>query len=225
MSRHIPGHSAAASNGASLLNSRFALLVLPLAGAGMVSGCTGMGVFFDHTTKWFDENPNSPVGSSENFDEIRGQTVEVPPLLPEKGNVWPDNSGPDQTLQDLEKQQATEIRRGAVQTGSTPPFGSNPQVNRANGADRGLPPPNVPTGQPPANLGTQTQPTPNGPAISTTGGDRTQGYRGLGNGGPGAGRNNSGGGPSPGSVLVPNGNGTSTLIGPDGSVQTVPTKP
>ena len=213
------------------MNSRIALLVLPLAGAGMVSGCTGMGVFFNHTTKWFDENPNAPVGSSENFDEIRGQTVEVPPLLPEKGNVWPDNSGPDETLQDLEKQQAEEIRRGAVQTGTTPPLGPRPRANRANGADQGLPPPNVPTSQPPADLGTQTQPTPNGPAISTTGGNRAPGYRGLSNGGPanrsggGAGSGASGGGLSPGSVLVPNGNGTSTLIGPDGSVQTVPTRP
>ena len=189
-----------------------------------------MGVFFDHTTKWFDENPNTPAGSSENFQEIRGQTVEVPALLPEQGNVWPDSSGPDQTLQDLEKQQAEEIRRGAVQTGSTPPLGPNQRVNRANGADQGLPPPNVPTGQPPADLGSQTQRTPNGPAINTTGGNRTGGYRGLGNGGPGSGRSNPGSGAgggnlSPGSVLVPNGNGTSTLIGPDGSVRTVPTPP
>ncbi len=210
--------------------SRYALLVLSLAGAAMVSGCTGMGVFFDHTFKWFDENPNAPAGSSENFDVIRGQPVDVAPLLPEKGNVWPENSGPDETLQDLERQQAEEIRRGAVQTGTTPPLGPNPQVNRANGADQGLPPPSKPPAPPPASLGTQPQATPNGPAINTTGGNRTGGYRGLGNGGPGARGSNpatgtGAGSLAPGSVLVPNGNGTSTLIGPDGSVQTVPTKP
>ncbi len=201
--------------------SRFALLGLSLAGAGLVSGCTGMGVFFDHTTKWFDENPNSPAGSSETFRTIRGEPVDVPPLQPEQGNVWPENQGPDQTLQDLERQQSEEIRRGAVQTGTAPPLGPNPQVNRANGADRGLPPPTMPPGGPPPNLGGPLQRTPNGPALNTTGGTRTQGYRGLGNrsANPGAGS------PGGGSVLVPNGNGTSTLIGPDGSVQTVPTKP
>ena len=201
--------------------SRYALLGLSLAGAGMVSGCTGMGVFFDHTNKWFDENPNSPAGNSETFQVIRGERVDVPPLLPEKGNVWPENQGPDQTLQDLEREQADEIRRGSVQTGSTPAFGPNPQVNRANGADQGLPPPQVPQRGPPGNLSSPVQPSPNGPAVNATGGVPPRGYRGLGGNPARAGSGNPGGG----SVLVPNGNGTSTLIGPDGSVQTVPSKP
>ncbi len=201
------------------MTSRFAFTALVLAGAGLASGCTGMGVFFDHTTKWFDENPNTPAGSSETFQVIRGQPVEVPPLLPEKGNVWPENQGPDQTLQDLERQQADELRRGAVQTGSSPATGPtngpNPQVNRANGADQGLPPPQVPSGRVPSNLSSPVQPSPGGPAVNATGGQQSGSYRGLSNG-----RGNPAG-----SVLVPNGNGTSTLIGPDGSVQTVPSRP
>ena len=188
--------------------SRHALLGLSLAGAGMVSGCTGTGVFLDHTFKWFDENPNSPAGSSETFQQIRGNTVDVPPLLPEPDNVWPENQGPDQTLEDLEKQQAEQIKRGA-----------NPQGNRTNGAAPGQPPVAVQPGAPPPNLQAPTQRTPNGPAVNTNGGKPTQGYRGLGSGSPTSST------PGGGSVLVPNGNGTSTLIGPDGSVQTVPTKP
>ncbi|MBC7801916.1 MAG: hypothetical protein H7Z10_14960, partial [Gemmatimonadaceae bacterium] len=50
--------------------------------------------------------------------------------------------------------------------------------------------------------------TPQGPAVDTGG---TSGYRQL--GGPG----------NVGGIMVPNGNGTSTIIRPDGSVQTVPT--
>ncbi len=66
-----------------------------------------MGVFFDHTFSSFDENPNTPAGSSETLQRIRGESYEVAPLLPEKGNVWPGPSAPDPTLQDLEAQQNT----------------------------------------------------------------------------------------------------------------------
>jgi hypothetical protein len=58
------------------------------------------------------------------------------------------------------------------------------------------------------------QRTRNGTAIDTTGGQKVPGYRDL-QPAPPAGKG----------ILVPNGNGTSTLIGPDGSVSTVPTKP
>ena len=199
---------------------RSALTSLPIVCAGLLSGCTGTGVFLDHTTQWFSRNPNMPAGGSETFLEIRGEPVDVPPLVPETGNVWPTNTGPDPTLQDIQKQQDEEIRRNG---GRAPPSvlgqggasgglqGANPSVNRANQADQGLPPP---AAQPaPARLPRTTQ-TPNGPAVDVTGGGSGRGYRNLQLPG-GSGRG----------ILVPNGNGTSTLIGPDGSVQTVPTKP
>ena len=142
-----------------------------------------------------------------------------PPLLPETGNVWPENTGPDKTLQDIEKQQADEIRRGGGQPPGQPPGqpgaqnGPNPAVNRANNADRGLPPPQSPPPVP-NRLSSPTVQTPNGPSVNVTGGGTGRGYQQLQSPQPGG----SG-------ILVPNGNGTSTLIGPDGSVQTVPTKP
>ena len=195
---------------------RSALLSLPIACAGLLSGCTGTGVFLDHTFQNFSRNPNMPAGGSETFLEIRGEPVDVPPLLPENGNVWPTDTGPDPTLQDIQRQQDEEIRRNG---GQAPPSvlgqgsnqGANPAVNRANNADRGLPPPQrqpAPARMPP------TQITPNGPSVDITGGGTGRGYRQLQS-------------PTPGGsgILVPNGNGTSTLIGPDGSVQTVPTKP
>jgi hypothetical protein len=186
---------------------RTALPSLALLSAGLLSGCTGTGVFLDHTTQAFGNNPNTPAGSSETFSRIRGDKVDIPPLLPEPGNVWPAPAGPDPTLQDLEKQQADEVRRnGGVAPGGT-------AVGRANNADRGLPPPNLAPGAPP-RLRAPTVNTPNGPTVDLTGPGTGRGYRQL----------NS---PTPGGsgILVPNGNGTSTLIGPDGSVQTVPTRP
>ena len=188
---------------------RCALPCLATLLAGLLSGCTGTGVFLDHTTQRFGAVPNTPAGSSETFLRIRGQSVTVPPLMPEQGNVWPTDNKPDQTMQDLEKQQAQEIRRS---TGAPAP-GSSPSVNRANDADRGLPPPVIPP-PPPAGLSSPTVNTPNGPSVDVTGRGTGRNYRQLQS-------------PSPGGsgILVPNGNGTSTLIGPDGSVQTVPTRP
>ncbi len=199
---------------------------LMVALAGMLGGCTGTGVFLDHTFIWFDQNPNGPAGSSETFLRVRGQSADVPPLAPEQGNVWPGPAKPDPTMDDLQKQQADEIRRGTGQPnpgqsntgqGSPPTNGAegNPQgsaVGRANAADRGLPPPRVPP-VPPNRTG-PTVITPNGPSVDVTGGNNgSRGYRQLQS-------------PTPGGsgILVPNGNGTSTLIGPDGSVQTVPTR-
>jgi hypothetical protein len=182
------------------------LLVL----TGLLPGCTGTGVFLDHTFQGWGGNPNTPAGTSETFLSIRGQSVDVPPLLPEPGNVWPTDQRPDPTLQDLEKQQADEIRRNASTPGAA--NGANTRVDRANDADRGLPPPQVPP--PPGRLRSPNRQTPNGPSLDVTGQGTGRGYRDLQTTPP------AGGG-----VLVPNGNGTSTLIGPDGSVQTVPSRP
>lgn len=192
---------------------RCALPSLATLLAGLLSGCTGTGVFLDHTTQRFGAVPNEPAGSSETFLRIRGQTVTVPPLLPEPGNVWPTDIKPDPSLQDMEKQQAEEIRRGGASAAGAPANGPNPAVNRANNADRGLPPPVTPP-PPPTGLRSPTVNTPNGPSVDVTGRGTGRGYRQLQS-------------PTPGGsgILVPNGNGTSTLIGPDGSVQTVPTRP
>ena len=191
---------------------RSALSIVSIVSAGLVSGCTGTGVFLDHTTQWFGYVPNAPAGSSETFLRIRGEKVDVPALVPEKGNVWPVNAGPDLTLQDIQKQQNDEIRRnGGQPAAGGPAAGSNPGLNRANNADRGLPPPQTP---PPPPRQRSSVPTPAGPSMDVGGGT-----------GRGYGQMQTP--PSPGAgngILVPNGNGTSTLIGPDGSVKTVPTK-
>ena len=189
---------------------RSALSIVAIVSAGLLSGCTGTGVFLDHTTQWFGHNPNTPAGSSETFLRIRGETVDVPPLLPETGNVWPTNVRPDMTLQDMQKQQNEEIRRNGGQPPVSAGTGPNPAVNRANQADRGLPPPQNPPSPPQQHSVT---PTRNGPSMDVGGGG-ARGYRQL----------QPGPSPGGGGILVPNGNGTSTLIGPDGSVQTVPTK-
>ncbi len=188
---------------------RVASTSLWIACAGLLSGCTGTGVFLDHTTQWFSRVPNMPAGSSETFLRIRGERVDVAPLLPETGNVWPTDTGPDATIQDIQKRQDDEIRRNGGRPAPAQPGGGG-AVARARDADRGLPPPQP---QPPPVRRSPTVITPSGPSVDVTGGGTGRGYRELQS-------------PTPGGsgILVPNGNGTSTLIGPDGSVQTVPTR-
>ncbi len=159
------------------------LLCLTIALPCVLTGCTGMGVFLDHTFSGFDENPTTPAGNSEVLQRIRGESVNIQPLQPEQGNVWPGPTPPDPTLQDIERQQNS----------GTPP----PVVG--GGTDHQQPRPLLPpTGGP--STGATT-----GPGMART-------PRGA-----------TGSGINDGSVLIPNGNGTSTMISPDGSVKTVPT--
>ncbi len=139
----------------------------PFAGAGG----------FIHDTQEFRSNPTLPPGHDETMQRVEGGDVDVTPLQPEPGDVWPGPVKPIPTMMDLQQQ--------------------NNMQNR-------LPPPNIPTTPPPPLF-------PNEPTVP-------QATSGTGPQPP----------PSPGPsdqqpVLVPNGNGTSTRIGPDGSITTVPT--
>lgn len=192
----------------------------------LLPGCTGVGEFLNHTFSAPGENPNIPMTDSENTRRALGRATDVQPLTPEPGNVWPGQQSPEPTLADLNRQGEGGTDRGFAPTvvpGAEPglPAGRQPRP-----APRGssTPPGSVQPGvSPPPRPSVLPQPrssvpstgpaggvvqTPRGPAVDTGG---TRGYRQLNV--PGA----------PGSIMVPNGNGTSTIISPDGTVQTVPT--
>jgi len=172
-------------------------------------------------------NPNLPAGDSENMRRVLGQDVEVPALTPEPGDIWPGPLPPEPTLQELEQQtnlqpepeqpvpgsplanQAkppsppAQIPRGS----STPPGSALPQVAPPLGA------PAAPQATAPAAPLTpprpgQVVPTPSGPGVTSGG---TSGYQTM---------TVPGGGSA---IVVPNGNGTSTIIYPNGKIETVPT--
>lgn len=153
---------------------------------------------------------------------ILGADVAVPPLLPVPGNVWPEGEPERATLGSVdtplrpdELQQPTAVPRAnaprAGRGSSTPPdlldpgtpVGSLPQGNFA--------PPPIPGGGasalPPRREDGQVIFTPNGPAVTTGGGPGYSTY------------NTPGGGAG---IAIPQG-GTTTLLGPDGTVQQVPT--
>ena len=186
------------------------VVLLPVA----LGGCTGFGTFLAHSFSFPGVNPNRPAADSENVRRAYGRPATVDPLMPEKGNVWPGPQGPDPTLTDLEKQQ----NQGQQNQGQQPrPRGSStPPGSFAPGSlpSAGVPPlPQAPGGPvapraPGAGAPGGTVVTPRGNRSDAGG---TGAYRQLTTpGGAGA-------------IVVPNGNGTSTVISPDGGVQVIPT--
>ncbi len=173
-------------------------------------------------------NPNRPNTDSENMQRVLGEDVTVEPLRTEPGNIWPGPLPPAPTLKDLEA-------NGGVSPPQAPTPGSprgrgaadapfpapNPSAGSSTPPDQGQPAPVPPGVAPPlssyrspvAPPGGQVPSgrvltTPSGPAVTTGGGP---GYQTTIN--PGGGQ----------SIVVPNGNGTSTVIRSDGRIETIPT--
>lgn len=191
----------------------------------LLPGCTGTGEFLRHTFTLPGTNPNLPMADSQNVRRALGSPVDVEPLLPEPGNVWPSQEREVPTLQDLQREPNPAAGGGFQPTdvpGETPglPAGRQPRPRGSS-----TPPGSVQPGAAPLP-GASVQPLPRtgtpgrdptGSAVQLPGGQTgfdaggTRGYRQLNI--PNA----------PGAITVPNGNGTSTVISPDGTVQTIPT--
>ena len=219
----------------------------------LLAGCTGFGTFLDRTFTLPGQNPDLPQADSENVRRSLGRDAPVAPLTPEAGDVWPPPAPPAPTLGEVERnpevrgQFAPTVvpgERPGLPAGHEPvPVGpptepppplpnvkpnaksrqpqrqqrrgsSTPPGSVEPGLEPALPPITPPPSPAPPNPSVSPPPggavqLPNGVGVDTGG---TRGYRQLTlpNGQPGA-------------IVVPNGNGTSTVIGPDGSVTTVPT--
>jgi hypothetical protein len=181
--------------------------------------------------------PNAPTGDAENLLRARGEPVELPPLTPQPGDVWPGPVPPTPTLKELEQQgnlgevpdqrlPGSPLGRGVVPPGETTPQtppSPPPRVSHGSSTPPGsnqpglAPLPNQPPGSPPSARAAppptrpsygQTMQTPSGTGVTTGG---TQGYQTM---------TLPGGGSA---IVVPNGNGTSTVIKSDGSIETIPT--
>ena len=200
---------------------RVALLSLVLA----LSGC---GYRTWSSLPFMDRNnPNLPAGDSENMQRVRGEEPAVSRLTTEPGDIWPGPLPPAPTLKDLVSDQGVPSRpeqavpgsplsRGTAPSlppnpaagSSTPPELSNPNLATSNPA----PPPPAhfafpPVPPPPRGAAGRVIQTPSGPAVTTGGGP---GYQTTTT--PGGGQ----------AIVVPNGNGTSTMIHSDGRIETVP---
>ena len=194
----------------------------------LLSGCGGYSTWWNapFTT---GSNPNRPSVDSENMFRVMGGQPTPAPLRPESGDIWPGRTRPTPTLQQLEQsgsltpepQQPTlgsPLSRGTApnEPPSLPPQGttgsSTPPSSNQAGVVRAprVRPPRMPSA-PPAiarQPGGQIVNTPTGTGVTTGGG---AGYQTM---------TLPGGGTA---IVVPNGNGTSTVIKPDGTIQTIPT--
>ena len=201
---------------------RIVLLILAL----MLSGC-------GYRTWWNSpftggNNPNMPVSDSENMRRVQGQEPSNPPLTTEPGDIWPGPLAPPPTLKDLEANGGVTPQAEAPVPGSPLSRGAgtpdpSPNPTRGSSTPPGNAQPGLATPQPAPPLSSYASPpvappargpggqiiqTPSGPAVTTGGGT---GYQTTVN--PGGGQ----------SIIVPNGNGTSTVIHSDGRIETIPT--
>ncbi len=210
-------------------------LVGLLSGCGTIAGSPfeGFGGFITdtHTLR---ANPNRPVSEGETVHRVLGQPAELEPLTPETGNVWPGpieasaslgdlaKTNPDQLLKpDGEITLPPAVRNTAIKP-LPPVSGTTPQVVTPQPVPQSSSPSAVPAAVQPYVAPSQApapaaaaQPAPGSRFVQTPNGPATL------SGGPGVQTYTDQTGKT--GLVVPNGNGTSTLIAPDGSVQTVPT--
>jgi hypothetical protein len=202
---------------------RIALLTLALT----LSGC-------GYQTWWNPPfsggfNANQPVGDSENMMRVRGEEPSQARLTTEPGDIWPGPLPPSPTLSDMVSTEGLTSRTEQPVPGSplnrggstapspslNPGIGSSvPSATNQPGLATPRPAPPLssyaapPAAPPSPGPGGQIIQTPGGPTVSTGGGP---GYQTTTN--PGGGQ----------SIVVPNGNGTSTVIHSDGRIETIPT--
>jgi len=138
-------------------------------------------------------NPNRPIGDSENMRRVKGIEPSLEPLKPEAGNVWPGPVPAEPTLEDLEHSQNQDL----LQLNAPPPTQGATPMSTLPQVGPALPDHMQP--RPPASASSvppELRPMRNMPPSATS---------------------------ESGNIVVPNGNGTSTVIRPDGTVVTIPT--
>jgi hypothetical protein len=188
----------------SMRRSALLTSLMPLT-ALLLGGCEGSGFWrYEHDTLTLPgANPNLPVGSSENYLRSRhGRLDEPAPLLTEAGDIWPGPGQSVPTLKDLQKQQASET---AGNPDAATPLAPLPALPSLPGYEISPQDPTLPL---PPQVYPNSQIATHGGRIPIHG---DQAYK------------PSGGAAASGNIVVPNGNGTSTVISPTGQVTTIPT--
>ena len=179
--------------------------------AALLAGCStlignptdGMGGFLVDVIR-LSGNPNRPSVDSRNARRVMGTEVQTEPLESETGNIWLGPLPPARTMSDMQREMGGNlppIDAPSPRGSSTPPAPAATPVS--------LPPARPiapqPTAQPvPAGRVLQT---PAGPATTVIGSNGVETFT-LPGGRTG--------------IVMPNANGTLTLIGPDGTTQTIP---
>jgi len=174
-----------------------------LACLPLLSACAGSG-FYRYERDTFTlpgANPNKPSSTVLNYNRVVHDDLprHDAHLLTENGDIWPPPPTPIPTLKDLQIKQTAAIAGGGAGPEGLPPL---PPLPSLPGYEISKP---DPTHAPPeSSFGRGLAHIPYGGNVPTTG---VATMKDAGNG----------------AILVPNGNGTSTLISPNGAISTVPT--
>ena len=175
-----------------------------LASALALSACSGSGFWqYERDTLTLPgANPNMPVQGSENFARAHAaSTTEIAPLRTEAGDIWPGPTQTVPTLKDLQKQQSAEMNGGA----GAPTLAPLPALPSLPGYELS---PQQTLRPPPAEVFSGSDVPTRAGHVPIQG---NQSYKA-----PAGTADN-------GNIVVPNGNGTSTVISPTGQVTTIPT--
>ena len=176
-----------------------------LAGCGTMIGnpADGLGDFLGNVIS-VRANPNRPVIDSPNARRVMGTEVVADPLEAEAGNIWPGPLPPARTMSDLQREFG----------GTLPPIDAPNPRGSSSAPGPAATPAALPAARPLAPQ-PATQPIPAGRVLQTPGGLATTsiGSNGVETFSLPGGRTG---------IVMPNANGTLTLIGPDGTTQTIP---
>jgi hypothetical protein len=176
---------------------RYAVLGLVV----LLPGCgTGIGTFVSDTA-WGGGDPTAPIGDSENLRRVHAAPTDVPPLTVEPGDVWPGPPPPEPSLIDIQRETAP-LPGPQLAPGTPGPLERGHPVPGSSLAPGVAPQSGVAPAPVPGVPSRSSTAIPPVPVPSPTGAAHNPYGKGI---------------------LVPNGNGTSTLVAPDGSVTTVPT--
>ena len=174
----------------------------------LLSGCSGLGKFFGDTITLPGMNPNLPYGLSETSERAEGSRPPESPILPEPGNVWPGPPQPLPTLSDVSRTQGNGLGPMPGYGGSSMRDGGSMSMGESDVIEHGAPPGGHNGGNTQDNTDSFS-----GGAIDTQVPDAAAGLH----------IKNAPGESKP--IIIPNGDGTSTVIEPDGTVKTVKDTP
>ena len=185
----------------------------------LLSGCNGFGSFLGSTFS-INGDPNRPEHAAENMQRANGAQPTPTPIPVAPGNVWP---GPIQPLPSL-----ADIAKTLPEAETVPTLPPLPQSFPEPPIQRNTPPtqPTPPSAAPaPSGPPATASPTTSQFQPSVPSGTKVQTSQGLETVSGGTGNFLTLTGPSGAyaGIMVPNGNGTSTIIRPGGAVETVPT--
>ena len=182
-----------------------------LLSTALLAGCAthignpsaGMGGFLGDVLR-LSGNPNRPAADSPNARRVMGAEIVADPLESEPGNIWPGPLPPVRTMSDMQREMG----------GTLPPIDAPSPRGSSSSPAPAATPASLPSARPIApQPAVQSMPssrvlqTPGGLATTSIGSNGVETFT-LPGGRTG--------------IVMPNANGTLTLIGPDGTTQTIP---